>query len=959
MSNEEEDLLAGYEEESEGHIKALEEQLLAMEAESILDDGINVAFRAIHTIKGGSGFFGLKKIGSIAHVMEDVLGKMRSGTLNASPGICDALLSGFDVLSNMFDDLSSSNDTDISESHDKICSFLQDEQIKDEDSGIVNPIICPFKGIDFSGIPIYYLKINLSETESAQTVIEELGGVGSVLETIPTERSTDLKEIEILFSSVLDESMIESLDINYEVLTKIEENINKETNTDITPPSSSQIIKKTPVSDKNKKSTKPTAIRVDFDQLTNLINLAGELILSRNQFINNLTGSLSDEFRTMSLQISDLQEGLMRTRMQSFSTVTDTFPRLVRNIAKEINKKVELVINNSEIELDRNILEGISGPFTHILRNSLDHGIEDPEGRVLAGKGKKGCITISAFQKSGYVNIDVSDDGKGIDPEKIKNIAVNKGILSQEDADGLSDQRALALLYAPGFSTAEKVTSISGRGVGMDVVKTDIEKLGGTVELNSKLGKGTTLSIQLPLSVAIIQSLIVTASGECYAVPRNSIMEVIVLQTESEINNLEKLSNGTEVFRYRSSLLPIVNMADVLCENKTYGKEEEKDLRVNISDRRQDDELDESENRKQDRRELAQITILVMRAGNDKYGIIVDSVSHQEETVVKTMNESIASITHFMGITILSSGRVCFILDTQGFCKSAAINFGEIQFGKDDIDTQKTKKIENQENYLIFNGENNERFAILAGLIKKTAVVSKEDIMKIKDENFVSLDDQNYQLIFLQDALKATEINLHDEIFLIIPKSSSVPFAIVCTKIQGIQSISSQLEYVGTPEKCKIGTVVYDKVLVSIIDLYSLESHFFQGATKKLKKLSTAKRVLLVEDALIFRKILNALLVDIGAIVVMAENGQEALDCMENQSFDLVISDIEMPIMDGFELATNIREQDTYHDLKLIALTSLVSKDDQVKGMRAGFDDYLLKTDREVFLASISKYLNI
>lgn len=981
MSEDSEDLLGGYHEESVEHLAVLEEKLLLLEKGNASKDDINSAFRSIHTVKGGSGFFGLKTIGSMAHVMEDLLGQYRAGTQEISAAGCDALLEGYEKLLACFEDLSSSEEIDISKPLSAIKKILSgndapaEQQIQTDKTSDSTIVEHPFASIPATVLPGYWIQFNLNESNAAD-IVENLASVGEVLETIPKVIAEAKDKLEVLFTTVLEPSLLEDV-IPKPVFMHPFENLKgsptqhapKQTNASIlTPEAVTQnaeeepisIIESTPKKEdaaSNKKKTKNNiSIRVDFDQLSKLINLSGELILSRNQFINKLAGPQLDEFIAMSKQISELQEGLMKTRMQPLSVVTAGFPRLVRNLAKQLDKKVELKVIGEDIELDRNILEGISAPFTHILRNSLDHGIESPEERHKVGKPQAGKITVYAYQRGGYVTIEVKDDGKGIDPEKIKSIAIKKGVLKQSEADLLSNKQAISLIYAPGFSTAEKVTAVSGRGVGMDVVKTDFEKLGGTVDLDSTFGHGTTLTIQLPLSVAIIQSIIVDVAGELYALPRNNIREVVILDSFEERKALEQL-HGSDVLRHRKMLLPVVNMGTVLGAKRTFVADETiiEDQREHLADRRAPDRREpELERRKEQR-----ITIIIMNIGEDQYGLVVDKVSHQEETVVKNLNQILNQLDHFMGVTILSSGKVCFILDNQGFVKLANITFKQKSFATNAEGEKAAQHSQDSaEDYLLFESAPGERVALLAGLIQKAAVANMSEVMVSKNQKFITNNGVDYKLVFLHEALELSAFECKEEFYYVIPKYSSIPFAFVASKICGIHTVSNNLELVGVAEKGKIGTVVYDSKLLTVLDLYALEDIYFSGhLIRSTTKLGGVKHVLVVEDALVFRKILKGYLEEMGVRCDMAKHGKEALGLLESSNYDLVISDIEMPVMDGYELIQQIREKEEFKYLPVIALTSLVSEDNRQKGLALGFNDYLVKTDKKGFVSGIYKSL--
>lgn len=964
MENQEE-LLEEFSEESQDHIKTLEQCFLDLEKGEVdVSDTVNSAFRSIHTIKGAAGFFGLNNLSSLSHTMEELLGMVRDGKMECHAELIDAQINGLDKIIEMFDDLMDSEAVDTSSELNVLKSIL-DGGTGESSTGENNSsatVQAPKVNFQFMNEDVpenkQWYELIMEITEGALSdgtridkAIAEMMKTGEIVKTHPENMLEHTGEFHILYDTVLDDMMIEALGYDFKHCQKVEK---IEAAPVVKEESKNEEVKKAEAkpakTTKKKKKTTDLSVRVNFSQLSELIDLAGELILSRNQFMSHLTSDQQQDFRTMSNQISDLQDGLMKTRMQSLSVLTDGFPRIVRDLSKKLGKKVEMKVTGASIELDKNVIEGASAPFTHILRNSLDHGIEMPDDRVDAGKPATGLITINAFHKAGYVNIEVIDDGKGIDGTIIRKKAIEKGILTEEKAETMTQKESVALIYAPGFSTAEAVTDVSGRGVGMDVVKTDFEKLGGFVDLDSIPGKGTTLTIQLPLSVAIIQSLIVNVGKECYAIPRNTIKEVV--KFKSDEGRIERV-HQRDVLRYRDILLPVVHMADVLEQTRMFQKDggHFEDKREHLSDRRGNDS--EGPERGPDRRDVREVTIVVVSSGNQLFGVAVDEVSHQEETVVKNLNQMIEHLTHFMGITILSSGRVCFIIDVQNFSKKAHVNM-------EGIDSQKVEVVEDEdekESHLVFKGGNNERFSLFTSLVTSAQTVSRDSIMKMKDDDYITLNGIDYRLIYLSKFIKASDIDVGDEIQLIIPKHVRTPFAIVATEVDGIELVPTNLKNIAEEEAGKVATVVFKEHLMTILDLYELESVVLGESIDH--EILDGKKILIVEDTPLFQKIVSKHVNELGAMeTVIAGNGQDGLVKMENAEFDIIISDIEMPKMNGYEFIQAVREDLRWKDLPVLALTTLSNEDNRKKGMELGFTDYLAKVSRKEFYQSLRKVLD-
>ena len=390
-------------------------------------------------------------------------------------------------------------------------------------------------------------------------------------------------------------------------------------------------------------------IRVDVGLLDKMMNLVGELVLARNQILQCSSSQSDATFfnaaQRLNLITTELQEGVMKTRMQPIGNVWSRFPRLVRDLALQCGKQVTIEMEGSETELDKTIIEAIKDPLTHILRNSLDHGIETPEERVRAGKASSGRLHLRAYHEGGQVNIEINDDGAGIDLERVKQKALQRGLMGAQQVDRLSDRELTNLVFLPGFSTAEKVSNVSGRGVGMDVVKTNIEKIGGTVDVQSVRGRGTTLKIKIPLTLAIIPALVVSTGGERFAIPQVSLLELVRLEDSQGKAAIEHIQ-GVPVYRLRGRLLPLVFL------NQELGL---------------DDKRREAENSK------TADNIVVLQADDRQFGLVVEDINDTEEIVVKPLGKQLKGLSCFAGATIMGDGQVALILDVLGIAQMASV----------------------------------------------------------------------------------------------------------------------------------------------------------------------------------------------------------------------------------------------------------------------------------------------
>jgi len=389
-------------------------------------------------------------------------------------------------------------------------------------------------------------------------------------------------------------------------------------------------------------------IRVDVGLLDKMMNLVGELVLARNQILQCSSSQSDATFfnaaQRLNLITTELQEGVMKTRMQPIGNVWGRFPRLVRDLALQCGKQVTIEMEGAETELDKTIIEAIKDPLTHILRNSLDHGIETPEERVRAGKAASGRLHLRAYHEGGQVNIEINDDGAGIDLERVKQKAVQRALISAQQAERMSDRELTNLVFLPGFSTAEKVSNVSGRGVGMDVVKTNIEKIGGTVDLQSMRGQGTTLKIKIPLTLAIIPALIVCSGGERFAIPQVSLLELVRLEDSQGSAAIEHIQ-GVPVHRLRGRLLPLVFL--------------NRELKLQPNDGHE--------------RNNALSNIVVLQADDRQFGLVVDEINDTEEIVVKPLGKQLKGLSCFAGATIMGDGQVALILDVLGIAQMASV----------------------------------------------------------------------------------------------------------------------------------------------------------------------------------------------------------------------------------------------------------------------------------------------
>ncbi len=562
----------------------LDQDLVALEERPTDGELLDRIFRCIHTVKGTSGFLAFGQLEKIAHVGENLLSELRDGKLLVNAEIISALLATIDAVRELLGSIESTG-----QEHEA------------------------------DNLALIALLTNLYEgTPSAAPETENSEAANTPDTAAPDQQDAAEPPAPVIATA---------------------------------PPKAPIEIKPDQAAPTPAKTTAPVKnnyIRVDVQLLDMLMNLVGELVLVRNQVVQYTQDKDEPAFVAVSQRLnqvtSELQEGIMQTRMQPIGSVWGKFPRVVRDLAVTCGKQVAILMEGAETELDKTLIEAIKDPLTHAVRNAIDHGIEPPEARVAAGKPAEGTLTLAAYHEGGQVNIEVSDDGAGINCEKVRERAIERGLITADDALSMTERESIALLFRPGFSTAAAVTNVSGRGVGMDVVKTSIEKIGGSVDLQSEFGKGSVLKIKIPLTLAIVPALLIRSGGDRYAIPQVNLLQLIRLEGPQVKAKVEMVL-GAPVFNLRGKLLPLVSL----------NKQLEQDTRVFAANK--EDVLN----------------IVVLQADDQQFGLVVDQINDTEEIVVKPLSEQLKGLKAYAGATILGDGKVALILDILGLAEKSRV----------------------------------------------------------------------------------------------------------------------------------------------------------------------------------------------------------------------------------------------------------------------------------------------
>jgi len=761
-------------------IEEMDQDLVELENNPDDLDLLNKIFRVAHTIKGSGSFLNFDKLTHLTHHMETVLDKARKGELKITSEIMDVILESIDAMKAILEYIrdngeDSSPDVDIDPVVKKLDAIANDKNLsaqeiesESSDGGSENKIIAGMKLEEINADNVDDIDLSSLAPEELDAVLERL------VDDMNTAPEEDFEEVEKVEETEVKKEQKENLPQE-----KTEPPVAKQTPNQVTKADKKKELQKKIT------STKEQTIRVDVKRLDQLMNLIGELVLAKNRLIKiyndveeryegeKFLEELNQVVSSISIVTTDLQIAVMKTRMLPIGKVFNKFPRLVRDLSRELGKKVKLIIEGEDTELDKSIIEEIGDPLVHMIRNSIDHGVEPPEVRKEKGKPEEGTVWLKAYNEGNMIVIEIKDDGAGMDPEKLKQKAIEKGIITPGEAENMSDKEAFMLIFKPGFSTAAKITNVSGRGVGMDVVKTNIEKLNGIIEVASTTGKGSTFKLKIPLTLAIIQALLVASQEDLFAVPLSNVIETVRI-VEEDIYTIE----GRSVLKLRDEVLPLVHMADIFNIEKVLMPEK-------------------------------YLYVVILGLGATKIGLIVDRFIGQEEIVIKSLGEFLKGLQGIAGATIRGDGRVTLIVDV----------------------------------------------ATLMNLAKET---------------------HNKKLV--TDSL---------------------------------------------------------------------------NEAKKKKEKPSDYNVMIVDDSAMDRKIMRQALDEIGVNIIEAKDGLEALNLLKQNEIDAMLIDIEMPRMDGYTLAQEVRKYNKYRKLPLIAVTSRATKSDRVRGVEVGMDEYITKPYTKEYLQNV------
>jgi len=690
-------------------------------------------------------------------------------------------------------------------------------------------------------------------------------------------------------------------------------------------------------------------IRLNVELLDSLMTLAGELVLSRNQLSDAVARDDGRGIRAsahrLSLVTSELQGAVAMTRMQPVGSLFSKFPRLVRDLGRDLEKQVQLKIEGGEVEIDKTILEGLSDPLTHMIRNSVDHGVEGPAARTAAGKAALGTVTLRASHQAGQVVIEISDDGKGLIPEKIAASCVSKGMVTREQADAMSDRDKINLIFLPGVSTAEKVSSVSGRGVGMDVVKTNLDRLGGKVEIDSVPGRGTCFRIKLPLTLAIIPSLLISGGGQRFAIPQVSVGELIRIPAAQIGERIDHAASG-EVLLLRDRLVPLLHLSHALGSDALGLERAEAGQRA--------------------------LNIVLVDTGRFEYGLVVEELHDTVEIVVKPLGRHLQEIGDYAGATILGDGQVAIILDVAGVAARGGLGLATV--ASSTAPPAPTDAAQGAlHSLLLFHNGPQEPCAVPIELVTRVERIEPGQVERLGGRKTMQYGQVSLPLVSLADIAHADELSESQPWVVIVFERAGRPMGLLAAEPLDMIETHVELDAETLRQPGIAGSAILDSRTTLMLDIFELAASLAgpvrpvatgspaEAAEVRQLELAAATTVLIVEDSDFFRGQIRRLAEAAGYQVLTAPDGQAAWEMLNAHAgeIDLVATDIEMPRLDGLGLARLIRADSRFQALPIIALSSLAGEEEIARALAAGVTEYQVKLDQDEFLAGLARRLPV
>jgi two-component system chemotaxis sensor kinase CheA len=891
------DLLREFLTETSESLDTVDNQLVRFEQEPNNAKILDNIFRLVHTIKGTCGFLGLPRLEALAHAGETLMGKFRDGMPVTGEAV-SLILASIDRIKEILAGLEATQAEPEGADHDLIVKLH--EMVEQGMAAMSVP------ASEEASAPAASASSAASSTQGAlvvQTLERELR---------PGEVSLD--ELERAFQETASEVAPAPAAAAPRAAPKKEAK------------AETKAVAKKPdgeMAEGDKVANQ--SIRVNVDTLEHLMTMVSELVLTRNQLLEISRRNEDTEFKVPLQRLSnvtaELQEGVMKTRMQPIGNAWQKLPRIVRDLSGELHKQIELEMHGADTELDRQVLDLIKDPLTHMVRNSADHGLETPAERAAAGKPEQGTIRLSAYHEGGHIIICIADNGRGLNTERIKAKALQNGLVTEAELEKMTEAQIHKFIFAPGFSTAATVTSVSGRGVGMDVVRTNIDQIGGAIDIKSVAGEGSSVTVKIPLTLAIVSALIVEAGGDRFAIPQLSVVELVRARANSE-HRIERIKD-TAVLRLRNKLLPLMHLKKLLKIDDGSSSDPENGF------------------------------IVVTQVGSQTFGIVVDCVFHTEEIVVKPMSTKLRHIDMFSGNTILGDGAVIMIIDPNGIAKALGTSVATSHEISEENAASRASAAEQLTSLLVFRAGSSQPKAVPLGLVTRLEEIATDKIELSNGRYMVQYREQLMPLV----QMSGVNVQTSGVQPILVFADDGRSMGLVVDEIIDIVEEKLHIEVVGQ-EAGILGSAVIKGHATEVIDVGHFLPMAFADwfARKEMRPSVTAQSVLLVDDSAFFRNMLAPVLKAAGYRVRVAPNAQEGLAALRSgQSFDVVLTDIEMPDMNGFEFAETIRADQNLSSMPIIALSSMVSPAAIERGRLAGFHDYVAKFDRPGLIAALKE----
>jgi two-component system chemotaxis sensor kinase CheA len=931
------DLLREFLTETSESLDTVDNQLVKFEQEPNNAKILDNIFRLVHTIKGTCGFLGLPRLEALAHAGETLMSKFRDG-MPVTAGAVTLILASIDRIKEILSGLEATEaepegtDRDLI---DKLEAMV--EQGMAAMSASAQPIASgSAQPMPSGSAPVAEAPPLVPEAPAAAAAPAKEMTQGALIDQTlerplrPGEVSLDDLERAFRETAIEAPAPVAKAEAKpapaAEAPAPAAKEVAKEVAKEAKAPKDKAAPKKSAADETTSEGDRVAnqSIRVNVDTLEHLMTMVSELVLTRNQLLEISRRNEDTEFKVPLQRLSnvtaELQEGVMKTRMQPIGNAWQKLPRIVRDLSSELGKQIELEMHGADTELDRQVLDLIKDPLTHMVRNSADHGLETPAERLASGKGEQGTIRLSAYHEGGHIIICIADNGRGLNTDRIKAKAISSGLVTEAELEKMSEAQIHKFIFAPGFSTAAAITSVSGRGVGMDVVRTNIDQIGGTIDIKSVAGEGSSVTIKIPLTLAIVSALIVEAAGDRFAIPQLSVVELVRARANSE-HRIERIKD-TAVLRLRNKLLPLIHLKKLLKIDDGAASDPENGF------------------------------IVVTQVGSQTFGIVVDGVFHTEEIVVKPMSTKLRHIDMFSGNTILGDGAVIMIIDPNGIAKALGAAGSSAHEMGDENGAHHIGSGEQTTSLLVFRAGSSQPKAVPLGLVTRLEELPADKIEFSNGRYMVQYREQLMPLV----AMESVTIASQGAQPILVFADDGRSMGLVVDEIIDIVEERLNIE-VGGSASGILGSAVIKGQATEVIDVgHFLPMAFADWFTRKEMKPSMhSQSVLLVDDSAFFRNMLAPVLKAAGYRVRTAPTAQEGLAALRAQTFDVVLTDIEMPDMNGFEFAEVIRSDSNLGAMPIIGLSALVSPAAIERGRQAGFHDYVAKFDRPGLIAALKE----